>query len=299
VSPVSVERSRKRDRQSTLERERANALDMSVLDFRAPEHGRTPVLVEVPHAGLCIPEPLQGEILASDDTLRRDADLYVDELYTLAPSVGAALLAARYSRYVVDLNRAPDDVELGSFDEPAGRIGQPRGVVWRVTTDGRPALRTALDAHALHQRIELYHAPYHQRLREELEALRARFGYAILVAGHSMPSAVRRGAREIERRADIVPGSLGGTTADARIIDLVDRHFRAAGLSVRHDDPYRGGFSTAYYGRPQQRQHAIQIEINRALYMDEVSCSRKAENFARLQQLLRELVQQLGTLDLS
>lgn len=271
----------------------------SVLDFRAPEHGRTPVLVEVPHAGLSIPEPLHDEILASEQTLRRDADLYVDELYSLAPTVGAALLSARYSRYVVDLNRAPDDVELGSLDEPlGGRMAQPRGVVWRVTTDGRPVLRTELDAHALHQRIELYHAPYHQRVREELDALRARFGHAILVAGHSMPSAVRRGAREIERRADIVPGSLGGTSADPRIIDLVDGFFRAAGLSVRHDDPYRGGFSTAYYGRPALKQHAIQIEINRALYMDELSCARKDDNFARLQALLRDLVQRLGQLDL-
>jgi len=271
----------------------------SVLDFTAPEHGRTPVLVEVPHAGLSIPEPLKQEILASEDTRKRDADLYVDELFTYAPEVGAALLAARVSRYVVDLNRAPDDVELGALEDPAsGRVGQPRGVVWRVTTDGRPVLRTPLDATALGQRIALYHSPYHARLREELELTRERFGYAILLAGHSMPSAVRRGARDIERRADIVPGSLGGTSCDPRIVELVDQHFRAAGLSVRHDDPYRGGFATAHYGRPAQKQHAIQIEINRALYMDELSCVRKTDNFARLQQLLKELVARLGQLEL-
>jgi N-formylglutamate deformylase len=271
----------------------------SVLDFTAPEHGRTPVLVEVPHAGLSIPEPLKYEILASEDTRKRDADLYVDELYRGAPEVGAALLAARVSRYVVDLNRAPDDVELGALEDPAsGRIAQPRGVVWRVTTDGRPVLRTPLDAASLGQRIALYHSPYHSRLREELELMRARFGYVILLAGHSMPSAVRRGARDIERRADIVPGSLGGTSCDPRVVELVDQHFRAAGLSVRHDDPYRGGFTTAHYGRPAQGQHAIQIEINRALYMDELSCARKTDNFARLQQLLQELVARLGKLEL-
>lgn len=271
----------------------------TVLDFTAPEHGRTPVLVEVPHAGLSIPEPLRDEILANEDTRRRDADLYVDELYAFAPEVGAALLCARVSRYVVDLNRAPDDVELGALEDPSsGRVGQPRGVVWRVTTDGRPALRTPLDARALSQRLELYHAPYHARIREELEQLRARFGYAVLVAGHSMPAAVRRGAREIERRADVVPGSLGGTSADPRVIELVDQHFRGAGLSVRHDEPYRGGFSTAHYGRPEQRQHAIQIEINRSLYMDEVTCAPKPENFARLQVVLRDLVERLGALEL-
>jgi N-formylglutamate deformylase len=272
----------------------------SLLDFRAPEHDRTPVLVEVPHAGLLIPEALRDEILASEETRRRDADLYVDELFALAPDAGAALLAARTSRYVVDLNRAPDDVELGALEESSpGRLGQPRGVVWRVTTDGRPVLRTPLTAAALHQRLALFHLPYHTRLREEIERIRERFGFAILVAGHSMPSAVRRGPREIERRADIVPGSLGGTSCDPRVVEVVDQHFRAAGLTVRHDDPYRGGFTTAHYGRPSVRQHAIQIEINRAIYMDELSCAPKRENFARLQDLLRDLVEKLGELTLT
>lgn len=280
---------------------RANASVMSsVLDFTAPEHGRTPVLVEVPHAGLLIPEALRSEILVGDETLRRDADLFVDELYAQAPTAGAALLTARISRYVVDLNRAPDDVELGHPENASAvRLGQPRGVVWRVTTDGRPALRSPLDEAALGQRIATYHVPYHALLRDELERTRARFGYAVLVAGHSMPSAVRRGAREIERRADIVPGSLGRTSADPRVIELVDQHFRAAGLTVRHDDPYRGGFTTAHYGRPAQKQHAVQIEINRALYMDELTCMPKRENFARLQELLRELVARLGSLALA
>jgi N-formylglutamate deformylase len=268
----------------------------AVLDFVAPAHGRTPVLVEVPHAGLAIPELLKGEILAGEDTRKRDADLYVDELFAEAPNRGAALLSARMSRYVVDLNRSPDDFEL-SADE--GRLVQPRGVVWKVTTDGRSALRRPLDAAAVSQRIELYHAPYHLRLREAVEQTKQQFGYVLLVAGHSMPSAVRRGARDIERRADIVPGSLGGTSCDPRVLELVEQHFRSAGLSVRHDDPYRGGFTTGHYGRPALGQHAIQIEINRALYMDELSCVRKSENFARLQQLLGELVARLGQLSLA
>ncbi|HEX5661121.1 MAG TPA: N-formylglutamate amidohydrolase [Polyangiales bacterium] len=268
----------------------------AVLDFAAPSHGRTPVLVEVPHAGLSIPEPLRDDILAGEDTRKRDADLYVDELFAQAPTQGAALLSARVSRYVVDLNRSPDDFELGG-DE--GRIAQPRGVVWKVTTDGRPALRSPLDATAVGRRIELYHTPYHSRLREEVERTKEQFGYVVLIAGHSMPSAVRRGARDIERRADIVPGSLGGSSCDPRVLELVEQHFRAAGLSVRHDDPYRGGFTTGHYGRPALGQHAIQIEINRALYMDELSCVRKSENFARLQQLLGELVARLGQLSLA
>ncbi len=270
---------------------------MSVLDFRAPETGRTPVIVEVPHAGLVIPDALRDDILASDDALARDADLHVDALYTHAPSAGASLLTARISRYVVDLNRAPDDIDLDNDPSPV-RVGQPRGVVWRVTTEGRPALRRPLDHAALRKRLDLYHAPYHETLRAEIERTRARFGYAILVAGHSMPSTVRRGNREFELRADVVPGTLGGTSADRRVIDVVDEHFRAAGLSVRHDDPYRGGFTTAHYGRPHDGVHAIQIELNRDLYMHEATLRPKPGDFAKLQQLLLELVQRLGELSL-
>lgn len=270
---------------------------MSVLELRAPERGRTPVIVEVPHAGLTIPPVLRDEILVSEDAIARDADLHVDALYAQAPEAGAVLLSARVSRYVVDLNRAPDDIDLDGADGPR-RAGQPRGVVWRVTTEGRPVLRRPLDYAALRQRIELFHAPYHTALRTELERTRERFGYAILVAGHSMPSTVRRGSREVERRADVVPGTLGRTSADRRVIDLVDAHFRSAGLSVRHDDPYRGGFTTAHYGRPAEGWHAIQIEINRSLYMDELTLAPKNGDFARLQSLLADLVRRLGELAL-
>jgi N-formylglutamate amidohydrolase len=272
---------------------------MSVLDYRAPEQNRRPVIVEVPHAGLLIPELLRDDILAGEDARARDADLHVDKLYDRAPEAGAALICARYSRYVVDLNRAPDDVDLETVhDHPSPRAGQPRGVVWRVTTEGKPVLRRPLDYDALRQRLELFHAPYHEVLSGELTRTREQFGYAILVAGHSMPSSVRRGRTEIERRADIVPGTLGGTSADRRVIDLVDQHFRAAGLSVRHDDPYRGGYTTAHYGRPAQGVHAVQIEINRALYMDEQTLAPKRGDFERLTSLLEELVRCLGELSL-
>ncbi len=272
---------------------------MSLLALTVPEHGRTAVVVEVPHAGLEIPELVRAEILVGEEAIQRDADLHVDRLYEHAPEVGAALLTARVSRSVVDLNRAPDDVALETVaDHPAPRTLQPRGVVWRVTTEGRPALRGPLDYESLRDRLERFHAPYHTTLSETLEATRRRFGFAVLVAGHSMPSATRRGARDYQRRADIVPGSLGGTSADRAVIDCVDQFFRAEGLSVRHDDPYRGGFTTAHYGRPSQGLHAIQIEINRALYMDELTGQPKSGDFESLQRMLRELVRSLGTLRL-
>ncbi len=274
---------------------------MKVFDLTIPERGETPVLVEVPHAGLTIPESVRSEIAATQDAVQRDADIYVDKLYKDAPEQGAVLLSANVSRYVVDLNRAPDDVDRSACPEhPSPRGTQPRGVIWSMTTDGRPALTAPLSYAQLTSRLALFHTPYHATLVRELERLRERFGYVILLAAHSMPSVGRSGHTDPgARRADVVPGTQGRTTADARVIDLVDSHFRAAGLSVLHDDPYKGGFTTQYYGRPAEHQHAIQIELNRGLYVNEATGEQRTGDFERLQKLLSDLVHKLGRLKLA
>ena len=269
-------------------------------ELTVPGRGETPVLVEVPHAGLTVPGVVRDQVIASEWAIARDADPHVDRLYERAPQEGATLLCATVSRYVVDLNRAPDDVDAETVpDHPSPRPMQPRGVVWRMTTDGKPALRSPLSNRELERRLDVFHRPYHTALREQLERLRARFGFAIMVAGHSMPSVGRSGHVDSGvRRADIVPGTRGRSTADPRVIDLVDAHFRAAGLTVRHDDPYRGGWSTGHYGRPSDGWHAIQIEVNRALYMNETTGEVTPDALARMQTLLSELVAKLGTLSL-
>jgi N-formylglutamate amidohydrolase len=274
---------------------------VSAFELSLPESAPRPLLVEVPHAGLLVPESVRSELLAPEDAMLRDADIYVDRLYQHAPKHGAALLVAKISRYVVDLNRAQDDVDAATVsDHPTPAGAQPRGVIWRTTTDGRPILARALSYEALLSRLTRYYVPYHAALRGALEDLRARFGFAILLAGHSMPSLGRSMHSDPgARRADVVPGSCGRTSADPRVIDLVDAHFRAAGLSVRHDDPYRGGFSTGHYGRPRERWHAIQIEINRSLYADERACTIKEPEFKQLQAVLDGLVIKLCALDLS
>ncbi|MFW5876053.1 MAG: N-formylglutamate amidohydrolase [Myxococcota bacterium] len=273
---------------------------MAFYVLTAPENGAIPVLVEVPHAGLAIPDLVRGEICAPPDAILRDADGYVDKLYADAPGRGATMLVARVSRYVVDLNRAPDDVDVETVpDHPSPRGVQPRGVVWRMTTDGRSVLTQPLSHDQFRRRIEAFHAPYHDTLREQLGRLRGVFGHAVLLAAHSMPSVGRSGHVDPGgRRADVVPGSQGRTTADPRVIELVDAHFREAGLTVRHDDPYRGGWTTAHYGRPRDGWHAIQVELNRALYVDEATGEPKRGDFERLQDLCANLVTRLGALEL-
>jgi N-formylglutamate amidohydrolase len=233
-------------------------------------------------------------LLAPANALGRDADLYVDELFQDAPAQGAALLAAHVSRYVVDLNRAELDFDALAVEGGSARVS-PHGLIWRTTTEGRSALAGPLSRAELERRLDLYYRPYHAALKRVLEARVATFGFAILLCAHSMPSRGRDGHQDTGReRADVVPGSRGRTSAAASVIDCVDRAAREAGFSIAHDQPYRGGFSTGHYGRPDHGVHAIQIELSRRLYMNELTLERKARDFEQLRGFCRELVARLS-----
>ena len=271
---------------------------MSFVELTHPRTTASPVLVEVPHSGLQVPPEVESEIDATPLAMLRDSDIYVDQLYQRAPESGATLLVSRVSRYVVDLNRGPDEVDSAAVPRhPKGRHIPARGVVWRARTDGTPLLRAPLTVEQFTRRLELFYDPYHRTLREVAAQIREQHGRVVILAAHSMPSAGRRmlGGGEI-RRADIVPGTRGRSSADGRIIDLIDSHFREAGLSVKHDDPYRGGWTTSSYGAPKRGQHAVQIELNRALYVDEKTSEIKPSDFAQLQTVLDQLVGKLGKL---
>ncbi len=160
-------------------------------------------------------------------------------------------------------------------------------------------LRERLPRAELLRRLELLYRPYHRTLLELLEAKRRQFGFAVLLCAHSMPSRGRSGHTDTgATRADLVPGSRGRTSAANRVLDEVDQAGRAAGFSIRHDDPYRGGHSTRFYGRPAEHLHAIQVELSRALYLDEDRCRLQPEGLARVQEFAQDLVERLGQLEL-
>ena len=271
---------------------------MSFVELTHPRTTASPVLVEVPHSGLQVPFEVESEIDATPSAMLRDSDIYVDQLYQRAPQNGATLLVSRLSRYVVDLNRGPDDVDSAAVPKhPKARHIPARGVVWRARTDGTPLLRAPLTVEQFGRRIKLFYEPYHRTLRDVAAQIREQHGQVVIVAAHSMPSAGRRLlGRGVARRADVVPGTRGRSTADGRIIDLIDSHFREAGLTVKHDEPYRGGWTTSSYGAPKRGQHAVQIELNRALYVDEKTSEIKPNDFAQLQTVLDQLVGKLGEL---
>ncbi len=263
----------------------------------------TPVLVEVPHAGLSALATELATLAAPASALARDADLYVDELYADAPAEGATLIFSRVSRYVCDLNRAVSDLDtLATRDLPTrGPVTPaPHGLVWRSTTDGAPALHRPLSREQVEARLVRLYRPYHEQVGQLLERKRRRFGYAILVCGHSMPSRGRPDAlgQSVER-ADVVPGSRGHTSADRRVIEVPALQARELGWTVAHDEPYKGGFSTGHYGRPRQGLHAVQIELARRLYMDEQSLAKKPNDFNKTRDYCRRVVARLGALTLA
>ena len=205
------------------------------IDPRGPE---TPIIVEVPHAGLESAAPFLEPLSAPARSIARDADLYVDELYADAADEGATALVARTSRYVIDVNRSEGDVDAEVVEGARVDVRLHHGLVWRTTSDGEPALSRRLSVRELEERLDLVWRPYHRELAAIVEQKRARFGIAVVLAAHSMPS-IERGARrdgtEIVRgRADVVPGTRGRRSAASRFIDGVEEHAVAQGWSVRH-----------------------------------------------------------------
>jgi N-formylglutamate deformylase len=271
-------------------------LDSGSLPFllRSPTAPETPVIVEVPHAGLSVDAGSMRHLVAPIRSIARDADFEVHRVFEVAPACGATLLVATHSRFVVDLNRARDDYDGLTVDGGPERM-QPRGVVWRLTTDGEPMLSRRLDRAELERRLESFYDPYHAKLAELVEAKKRAFGVAVVVAGHSMPSSGRRGHVDVSSgRADVVPGTRGHSTAAPDLIDSIDIVAARHGLSVAHDTPYRGGHNTQRWGRPTEGVHALQVELARRLYLDGEELAVVPGGLSSAQRFIAELLTELG-----
>ena len=270
----------------------------SALAIRTTGEPSSPLVVSVPHAGLRtagFERTLNPEL-----DVRCDSDLFVDRLYRIGDPDGPEVsVAAQTSRFVCDMNRDPDDVSSGAVPEhPAPRNSDGRGFVWAITTMGVPALARPLSLDEWKERTAI-HAAYHDALSRALGRARERFGYAILVDGHSMPSRGRAGHKDPGReRAQVVPGDRDGTSCAPALSAHVTGHFQAAGLTVAANDPYKGGFITAHHGDPANAIHAIQIELRRDLYMDEDNFTVTQPLFDTLRDTLDKLLASLRTLRL-
>lgn len=245
----------------------------SVYVLTLPEAPTSCAVFSSPHSGRDY--ALMGETRLSPQALRSSEDAFVDELFAAAPSAGAPLIAARAPRAFVDLNRAPDDLDPALILGAVRRFLNPRiaaglGVIPRVVSEGRPILEGKLSLAEAQRRIAAYYQPYHARLRTLLDGNRRRFGLAILFDCHSMPHDALSAAPRIGGRLpDLVLGDRFGASCAAWLLEAATEIFRARGFTVARNAPFAGGYITQTYGRPALGLHALQIEVDRRLYMDE------------------------------
>lgn len=233
-----------------------------------------PLLVTIPHSGEKVPQETPWLAALPEVLLMYDVDRFVDRLYEPAlKKLGLPFVKTDWHRYAIDLNRLPDDVDRDSVEGHANPSGKfARGLHWTITTTGEK-LQPRPMTQALHDElVEKYFEPFHAQVRAELAKLRAKHKTTYHLDAHSMPSVGTKEHKDPgERRADIVISDCNGTSCSATYRDLVVAAYEAAGFKTRVNWPYVGGRVTETYGRPKEGQHSIQVELNRALYMDEAT----------------------------
>jgi N-formylglutamate amidohydrolase len=273
-----------------------------------PSGQTVPFVFNVPHAGAVYPAAFLAMSRLDAMALRRSEDAFVDELFAAAVDLGAPLMTARFPRAYLDLNREPYELDSRMFDgrlppfanTRSMRVAGGLGTIPRIVADGQEIYRSRLYVDEALHRIEWLYKPYHRTLRHLVRRTAQHFGHAILIDCHSMPSSSV--SREDGAKADIVLGDRYGTSCASLLIELVEAALRGHGYTVVRNKPYAGGFITEHYGEPALGRHALQIEINRALYMDERSMQKKpafavlADNLSRsFAQVISDLGGELTT----
>ena len=272
-------------------------------DVVAPAKQTIPLVFASPHSGTSYPNDFVAASRLDSLALRRSEDSFVDEIFADTPNHGAPLIRAHFPRAYVDPNREPFELDPDMFDDelPAyvnthsPRVSAGLGTIARVVANGEEIYRDKLNFEDAKARIERCYWPYHQALAHLIEGTRAQFGSCLLIDCHSMPSVGGPMDRDAgRRRVDFVLGDVFGTACASFVTDSVEGFLRERGYNVTRNLPYAGGFTTRHYGRPQSGVHALQIEINRSLYMDEGRFERRPY-ITVLSEAMGELAERLGT----
>ena len=272
-------------------------------DILEPAEWRGPVLFNSPHSGRVYPRAFLIASRLDVNTLRRSEDSFVDDLVMDVVKRGYPLMRAHFPRCFVDVNREPYELDPRMFDgrlpsfanTRSMRVAGGLGTVARVVGDAQEIYDQRLSVDDAMRRIENLYKPYHRSLRKLFSRVHRDFGAAMLVDCHSMPSTT--GGKDERPRADVVIGDRYGTSCVAAVSETVESTLRGLGYAVSRNKPYAGGFITEHYGNPSAGLHAIQIEVNRALYMDERRFERSAD-FGRLSRDLVSLADKLAAIPL-
>ena len=248
-----------------------------------PRLRTTSVVFASPHSGRDYPGAFLQTAALDEHEIRSSEDAFIDQLFAGVPLHGAPFLAARAARAYVDLNRAPEELDPALIEGVRRAAHNPRiasglGVIPRVVANGRPIYRGKIGLEEAQGRIAGYWRPYHDQLQALLDESHAQFGQAILIDCHSMPhEALETLGPPGSARPDVVLGDRFGAAAAAPVVDQIEAAFQRAGLRVVRNMPFAGAYITQHYGRPTRRQHAVQVEIDRGLYMNERTIRPSAE----------------------
>jgi N-formylglutamate amidohydrolase len=263
-------------------------------DLLQPDEQAAPVVFCSPHSGRIYPKALLDASRLDPHTLRKSEDCFVDELFKCVVALGAPLIAARFPRAYLDVNREPYELDPELFsgrlpefaNTQSARVIGGLGTIARVVADTEEIYRERLPIAAAFERIERLYRPFHSALADLLESTRKQFGMAVLIDCHSMPSASI--GQLAGGRPHFVLGDRFGTSCDTRLTRFIRDVLQGAGYEVQINRPYAGGFITEYYGNPGMGVQSLQLEINRSLYLDEPSLSKNKE-FPKLVRTLSEM----------
>lgn len=258
-------------------------------DIQRPTRRDTSVVFASPHSGRAYPEAFLRRAVLDHHEIRSSEDAFVDHLFASVPSQGAPFLTAKAPRAFIDLNRAPEELDPALIEGVRRMAHNPRvasglGVIPRVVANGRAIYRGKITLHEAHRRITDYWRPYHDTLQMLLDESQTRFSEAILIDCHSMPhEALETVGPPGAIRPDIVLGDRFGAAAAGSVVEKVEAAFSRAGLRVARNMPFAGAYITQHYGRPTRKQHAVQVEIDRGLYMNERTLEPRPDfdDFAR------------------
>jgi N-formylglutamate amidohydrolase len=252
-----------------------------------PAEWRAPIIFNSPHSGSVYPDDFLVASRIDLPTLRRSEDSFMDELIGHLSDLGFPVVRVNFPRSYVDVNREPYELDprmftgrLPSFANTRSmRVAGGLGTVPRVVGDGQEIYRERISVDDALSRIETLYKPYHRALRRLINKVHQMFGAVVVVDCHSMPSVGV--SRDEPRRPDVVIGDRYGTSCTPLLPDRVEETMNSLGYSIGRNKPYAGGFITEHYGNPASGLHAVQLELNRAIYMDE----RRRERSPRFEQV--------------
>lgn len=268
-------------------------------DAILPARQSSCVVFASPHSGRDYTWSFLRKSVLNEHAIRSSEDAFVDQLFDCAPQFGATFLKAGAPRAFVDFNRARDELDPALI-EGVRRIGHnPRiasglGVIPRVVANGRAIYRGKMSLHEAEERIRDYWEPYHTKLQALLDTAHARHGQTVLIDCHSMPHEAMDGvARAGMKRPDVVLGDRFGAAASGDVVDRIEAAFASAGFIVTRNAPFAGAYITQAYGKPSKGQHAVQVEIDRSLYMNE-KLIRPNGDFDAVRTALRRVIEEVA-----